>query len=143
MWVKSSYCNGADACVELLPTCGHNGNCLVASLCDCGEVRKVLVRDSKLGAASPVLAFTVEEWEEFQRHMQAVYEGAEAMGDYPGQVILTQVRDNVWEMTRRDQPQVTLTFDDAEMEAFTQGLLGGEFTPEALSRPPVDAVPVS
>jgi hypothetical protein len=45
---KSSYSNGASACVEAEGTEGG-----------------VLVRDTKLGEASPVLSFTDAEWNAF------------------------------------------------------------------------------
>jgi hypothetical protein len=53
MWRKSSFCNGAAACVEV-------------AMCACDDHDEVVrVRDSKLGDASPVLTFTREEWREF------------------------------------------------------------------------------
>lgn len=54
-WWKSSFSNGASACVEtaLHPDGG------------------VAVRDSKLGAASPVLRFDLGEWRAFIRSVRA------------------------------------------------------------------------
>jgi hypothetical protein len=48
-WAKSSHSGGDDHCVE------------VATLPDGG----MLMRDSKLGDASPVLRFTAAEWRAF------------------------------------------------------------------------------
>lgn len=47
-WHKSSYSEGASNCVESAAGAGT-----------------VYLRDSKLGAASPVLAFTPTEWATF------------------------------------------------------------------------------
>ncbi len=46
-------------------------------------------------------------------------------------------------MWREGAPWVSLTFNDAEVDAFVAGVLAGEFTPEALSRPAAEAVPVT
>jgi Domain of unknown function (DUF397) len=48
-WAKSSYSANTDSCVEVAP------------LPDGG----MLIRDSKLGDASPVLRFTAAEWRAF------------------------------------------------------------------------------
>lgn len=52
-WVKSSFC-GPGSCVEV-----HAG------------AVSVQVRDSKLGQDSPVLTFSLEEWEAFLRGVKA------------------------------------------------------------------------
>lgn len=46
-WVRSSFCSGGH-CVEVAPAGG-----------------RVLLRDSKLGDASPVIEFTRAEWAAF------------------------------------------------------------------------------
>lgn len=51
MWVKSTKSNNGSSCVEVDATTAP------------GTVR---VRDSKLGEASPILSFNVEEWEAFR-----------------------------------------------------------------------------
>jgi hypothetical protein len=52
-WHRSSFCQ-ADGCVEVARAGAE-----------------VLVRDSKLGDASPVLAFTEAEWEAFRNGVAA------------------------------------------------------------------------
>ena len=47
-WTKSSYSQGQNNCVEVAQVPGWVG-----------------VRDSKLGASSPVLVFTEDEWSAF------------------------------------------------------------------------------
>ncbi|WP_090945193.1 DUF397 domain-containing protein [Nonomuraea jiangxiensis] len=47
-WRKSSFCNGADACVEIAPLADGN----------------IALRDSK-DQSGPVLVFTSSEWEAF------------------------------------------------------------------------------
>lgn len=58
-WMKSPY-SGADGCVEIAASC-ESGNCVVVS----ENAGDVLIRDSKLGEAGPVLRFTMAEWRAF------------------------------------------------------------------------------
>lgn len=111
-WRRSTFCNGASTCAEVSPLPGGY----------------VGVRDSKLGDSSPVLRFSGEEWLEFSRFMNA-----DDMGNYLGPVLLGCFDDDWWEMAHRDEPKVSLTFDDAEAEAFVNGVCRGEFTPWRLA----------
>jgi hypothetical protein len=68
MWRKSSYSAGNGACVEVSQMAKasyshQNGGCVEAGPCACGG--NILVRDTKLGEDSPVLAFTGAEWDAF------------------------------------------------------------------------------
>lgn len=62
-WTKSSYCDSANSCVEVAWTksthSGADGCVEIAA----GEA--VLMRDSKIGEASPVLAFDLAAWRAF------------------------------------------------------------------------------
>jgi hypothetical protein len=63
-WRKSSYSNSFSNCLEAaFRKSSHSagGNCTEAAITG----GRVLVRDSKLGEASPVLAFTPEAWQAF------------------------------------------------------------------------------
>ena len=85
-WRKSSYSSAYNGCVEFKvewQKSSHsmaNGDCVefkVSSHCDggaCVEVAvpgEVLVRDSKLGAASPILSFTPAAWAMFLGQVRA------------------------------------------------------------------------
>jgi hypothetical protein len=64
-WRKSSFSNGASACVEVgrWVTSSYsqgNGNCVAVAGAQDGDI---LVRDTKLGDASPVLRFTSAEFD--------------------------------------------------------------------------------
>jgi len=74
MWFTSSYSHANGNCVQCRwvksTYGGHNGNCLEwrtssysGSMGDCVEAAGgILVRDSQLGDASPVLSFTPQAW---------------------------------------------------------------------------------
>lgn len=135
MWRRSTFCNGADACVEVAyrRSCSAGEACVEVGLCP--HSGEVLVRDSKLADASPVLRFDATDWAVFVSAL-----AAEQLGTYGGPVLLVAASLNCWEMWRDGAPWLSLTFDDAEVDAFVAGVMAGEFTPEALSRSDVDAL---
>ena len=108
-WRKASDCNGASSCVE------------VASVDGC-----ILVRDSKLGVASPVLRVPVSSWWSF---LAAVKTGQTLT--YRGVLWVADVDDG-WLVWLRDEPDVVLSFDAAEVAAFVAGVCDGEFEVAAL-----------
>ena len=108
-WRKASDCNGASSCVEVLFKDGS-----------------VLVRDSKLGAVSPVLRVPISSWWSF---LPAVKTGQTLT--YGGVLWVADI-DAGWLMWLRDEPDVTLSFDRAEVAAFVAGVRDGEFDLEAL-----------
>jgi len=91
-WTRSSWC-AADRpqCVEITTVRGRFG-------------RQILMRDSKLGDASPVERFTRREWRGFLRHAHSLVPAADGM---------FRVGD--------------LAFDHDEWRAFLAGVRGGEF----------------
>ena len=107
-WQKSSFCNGASSCVE------------VSSLDGC-----VLVRDSKLGDASPVLRFTVGQWWSF-------IAATKSRHGYSGPVVVAGAYDS-WHAWHADDPAVVLDFDRTEIDAFLAGVNAGEFKPDVLA----------
>lgn len=65
-WTKSSHCTGDNGCVEVFVKSSYsadNGCCVEVAR----TPEAVLVRDSKLGDASPVLSFDAAAWREFVR----------------------------------------------------------------------------
>lgn len=63
-WRKSSYSNPSGCCLETaFRKSSYSGgtNCTEAAL----AADLVLVRDSKLGEASPILAFSPAQWQAF------------------------------------------------------------------------------
>lgn len=67
-WVRSSFCSGGQ-CVEARFTRASGctgGNCVeVAGPGEGGSGGNVLLRDGKLGDASPVLSFDRQAWADF------------------------------------------------------------------------------
>ncbi len=59
-WLRSARCD-TGSCVEVAPA-RCESNCCVVVTEFAGDV---LIRDSKLGEASPVLRFTWDEWRAF------------------------------------------------------------------------------
>ena len=109
-WRTASDCNGASSCVE------------VASVDGC-----ILVRDSKLGDASPVLRVPVPAWWSF---LAAVKTGQTLT--YRGVLWVADV-DGGWLVWLRDEPDATLSFDRAEVEAFVDGVRVGQFEVASLA----------
>lgn len=72
VWRRASRCGEAGHCVEVAfrSACGDRDTCVEVAKCTCPDA-DVLVRDSKLGDASPVLRFTAEEWDAFKAGMLA------------------------------------------------------------------------
>ena len=92
-WIKSSWCNwDSPQCVEITTVRSRLGG------------RQILMRDSKLGDASPVERFTRREWRRFTRHAHSLVPAADGM---------FRVGD--------------LAFDFDEWRAFLAGVRGGEF----------------
>jgi len=118
-WMTSSRCN--------------NGSCVQVACCE-GEV---WVRDSKLGDASPVLRVPVPSWWSF---LAAVKTGQ--VLTYRGVLWVADV-DAGWLMWLRDEPDVTLSFDRAEVAAFVAGVRAGEFDLEALKASSSDSATVA
>jgi hypothetical protein len=124
-WQKSSFCNGASSCVELKWVTSsrcNNGHCVSVACAD-GEV---WVRDSKLGDDSPILRIPVPSWWSF---LAAVKTGQ--VLTYRGVLWVAEL-DAGWLMWLRDEPDVTLSFDRAEVAAFAAGVEAGEFEVAAL-----------
>jgi hypothetical protein len=125
-WRKSRFCNGASACVELrwvtASRC-NNGSCVAVT---CANADEVWVRDSKLGDASPILRVPVPAWWSF---LAAVKTGQ--VLTYRGVLWVADV-DAGWLVWLRDEPDVTLWFDRAEVAAFVAGVEAGEFEVESL-----------
>jgi hypothetical protein len=70
-WARSSFC-GAGECLEVQFRAAArcvSEDCVEVGGCACGDT--VYVRDSKLGEASPVLAFTPAEWTAFVQGARA------------------------------------------------------------------------
>ena len=109
-WRKSRFCNGASACVEVASVDGS-----------------VLLRDSKLGDASPVLRVPVSSWWSF---LAAVKTGQTLT--YGGVLWVADV-DAGWLVWLRDEPDVTLWFDRAEVAAFVAGVEAGQFDVASLA----------
>jgi hypothetical protein len=109
-WRAASDCNGASSCVEVL----FGGGC-------------ILVRDSKLGAVSPVLRVPVSSWWSF---LAAVKTGQ--THTYGGVLWVADV-DAGWLMWLRDEPDVTLSFDQSEVAAFIAGVRDGQFEVASLA----------
>jgi hypothetical protein len=109
-WRTASDCNGASSCVE------------VASVDGC-----ILVRDSKLAPASPVLRVKVPSWWSF---LAAVKTGQTLT--YGGVLWVADV-DGGWLVWLRDEPDLTLSFDRAEVAAFVAGVRAGEFEVASLA----------
>ncbi|MEU8151732.1 DUF397 domain-containing protein [Nonomuraea sp. NPDC048901] len=103
-WRTASDCNGASSCVEVASVAGS-----------------VLVRDSKLGDASPILRVPVPSWWSF---LAAVKTGQTLT--YGGVLWVADV-DAGWLVWLRDEPDVTLWFDRAEVAAFVAGVRAGQF----------------
>ncbi|MFI7125947.1 DUF397 domain-containing protein [Nonomuraea sp. NPDC050153] len=106
-WRKSTFCNGASACVEVAPLADG----------------MVGVRDSKLGDASPVLVATAAEWEMFL---------AAAKADTGCCVLTDRIRldhcgDGCWLLSTADAWPTALEFDDGEVRAFLAGVREGRF----------------
>lgn len=130
-WIESSYCaNGA--CVQLgwrRSTRCSSGGCVEVA----HEDDQVLMRDSKLGEASPVIEFTPSEWTEF---------AAAAPGwDRVNAVVAGGVRlTNTHMIESHDPVCITdyalrhLHFTWDEWDAFVAGAKDGEFTVATLSR---------
>jgi hypothetical protein len=138
-WRKSTF-SGANGCVEV----GWRKSTFSADTANCVEVGwtrstacssgsgvevshrdgRILVRDSKNRDAEP-LAFTAEEW--------AVEMEAMRNGHLPNDMykLVPPVRDIVWVWERADRK---LSFTDAELGAFWDGVEAGEFAVEVLTR---------
>jgi hypothetical protein len=119
-WRTASDCNGASSCIE------------VASVDGC-----ILVRDSKLGDASSVLRVPAPSWWSF---LAAVKTGQ--THTFGGVLWVADV-DAGWLMWLRDEPDVTLSFDRAEVAAFVAGVRAGEFDLEALKASSSDSATVA
>lgn len=103
-WAKSSYS-------------GPNGNCVEARI-DNGHV---LVRDSKLGAASPVLNFSARDWELFTGEIRDGF--ACPAG---GMIEIWVAKDGI-QMLHRADTTTRLCFTWDEWKAFLDGVEANEF----------------
>jgi hypothetical protein len=72
VWRSASACGESGYCVEVAfrSACDTANSCVEVAKCDCPD-GDVLIRDSKLGDASPVLSFTRAEWDVFSAGMKA------------------------------------------------------------------------
>ncbi|MFB4280817.1 DUF397 domain-containing protein [Nonomuraea sp. MTCD27] len=111
-WRKSSFCNGAAACVEVSP------------LPDGG----VAVRDSKLGDDSPVLRVPAADWTAF---VEAVKYGL--LGALGGLVMCRRVGENAWSVWLASDVETALDFTEGEMSSFWKGIQDDEFDLGTLS----------
>jgi len=64
-WRKSSYSTFNGSCVEASARWQKSSHCAGGECLEVATAGSVLVRDSKLGDASPVLSFTRAEWAGF------------------------------------------------------------------------------
>ncbi|MFD1546955.1 DUF397 domain-containing protein [Nonomuraea guangzhouensis] len=103
-WIKSSASN--------------NGHCVTVA---CANADEVWVRDSKLGDASPILRVPVPAWWSFlaavKTNQVLTYRGVLWVGDV----------DGGWLVWLRDEPDVVLSFDRREVDAFVAGVEAGDF----------------
>lgn len=149
MWRRSSRCDGGQ-CVELTwisAPCDHGQclevafrkatassdsvNCVEVGPCTCGDGR-VLVRDSKLCDDSPILPFTLGDWQDF---LDTVKRGhlPWCVDTNGPDVIVSDLADPA----DPGGPTVTLRFTHAEWDAFVAGAVAGEFdglVPEAATK---------
>jgi hypothetical protein len=106
-WFKSSRSNGNQACVEVRFASGA-----------------VLIRDSKYAddpASQPVVMITIEQWHAFLDTVVG------SMTD-TGQDVPTLERDVDGSVTLRAADGTALAYTASEWDAFTAGVLAGEFT---------------
>jgi len=144
-WKKSSRSNGngGNNCVEVYwkksSRSNPSGNCVSvrwqkssrsgANSDNCVEVRtedeRILVRDTKLGEASPILSFSTSDWQGFLLDVTAGYDwpAFEAIKTAPGGEHYIQM----WDNTNGFRGQTVLSFTEAEWIAFSEGVKLGEF----------------
>lgn len=123
-WTKATKSGGNNTgpnCVECLQF--STGPIAIATAADTAlhgglprstEDGDVLVRDSKLGDASPILRFTPAEWAEF---VTAVADG------------LVVVNEDRFLINSRGIDDTFLSFTAGEWDAFRDGCQRGEFSP--------------
>lgn len=100
-WRKSSRSNGQAECVEA----GNREN-------------EIVIRDSKLGEASPVLAVTPADWRLFVQQIRAD-------GNFTGKLTVGFVGAEI--RVRAGSVGPALIFTSAEWNAFVAGVELGEF----------------
>ncbi|WP_431879030.1 DUF397 domain-containing protein [Amycolatopsis sacchari] len=97
---------------------GANGGCVEANLTIPGVVG---LRDSKLGARSPILVFDIIQW---RRLLTEVAENQ--LTNTNGAVAIT-VGAGRWEVRPVDGSADALQFDETEWAAFRAGVRAGQF----------------
>jgi hypothetical protein len=120
-WHKSTRSGAAGHCVEVFwkksSRSNPSGNCLEAK----ADGSDILVRDTKLGEASPVLRFTTYDWGRFVNEIKDGFTCPQ------GGEIETWNENGGVIMLDRSEPKIRLTFTRAEWNAFTEGVDIGEF----------------
>lgn len=123
-WTRSSSCVGGD-CVEVQfvrsSACGA-GSCVEVARVD----DRVLVRDSKLGADSPVISLSSEQWVMALTRVESDSRPLGTFRTYQEGTFDPVGMDWAWE-------GVTLSFTDEEWGAFVDGVKKGEFDLPKLS----------
>jgi hypothetical protein len=115
------------------PGSAERRNGVEVGLCSCGDRPAVLVRDAKLGAASPVLRCTVPSWISFTAALKTMM-----LGYYRGPVEVVPHTGDTLQFRHSDAAGAGLVFDRQEWAAFLgdrgSGVHGGQFDPDALAR---------
>lgn len=125
-WFKSSYSRESSNCVVVSlgwqkPSLSQQTSTHAADT--------VLIRDDKYNgdpAAEPILAIPADVWPDFLAAVAAHHNTNEAV---PGMPAIIRHADST--TTLRDQHDQVLVFTPGEWDAFTKGVLAGEFAPAA------------
>ena len=129
VWKKSSRSNGngGNNCVEIYwqksSYSNPSGNCVEVKSSD----DQVLIRDTKLGDASPILAVSVEHWKLFIDEIKRRGKIGPHGLSYRGSTLDTLIDDSGVELVLWTPEDKSLDFTPAEWGAFVEGARDGEF----------------